>query len=314
MTIGSTTPAASLLRRALSPAGRVDAPWIALLSSPRSGTTHVIRLMEALAGLYPCREEWLNIFGVPWVGDRMLDRLNRAHRTRYAQFADPALGAWARADFARTLDFVQKSAPLGTRAMVVKVLHPDLTAAEFEQLFLASPQHMVLVLQRAPIDSFISLCKAKAVNKWNMHDTTCLSITLDAAEFLAEWQRQSTWHHALRHTLEQDGRPYGLLDYERDVLPGEDHAIARLIEELGRAGLATRLKPKVAIERQAHRALATAGAALQVPTAPPRPIGLPLQDRSPSRAAKVTNWDAFLVEIRRLGADEGMLESYGVWD
>jgi hypothetical protein len=295
-------------------APRSSIPWLALVSNPRSGTTHVIRLMEALAGLNPCREEWLNSEGVPWVGDRMLERIRKAHGVPYEQFNDITLGAWARADPARMLDFVQICAPQGTRVSVVKVLFPDLTVSEFETLFLTNSAHMTLIMQRAPIDSFISFKKAHALDKWLEHDTTDMRVTLDADAFIAAWTEQAEWYRALRATLEQHRRPYGLLHYDRDILPGEDRAVARLIEELARAGFSTRLKPKVLIERQAQRMLATAAGALRGAPVVPRPIGLQKQDRAASREAKVANWGPFLDAIRRQPAGEAMLDSYGVWD
>jgi len=295
-------------------APRSAIPWIALVSNPRSGTTHVIRLMEALSGLYPCREEWLNVLGVPWVGDRMLARISKAHGTRYGQFHDPVLGAWTRRDFARTLDFVQSSAPSGSRASVVKVLFPDLTIPEFEALFLTAAERMVLVMQRAPIDSFISLWKARAVGKWLDHDTTNLRVTLDPAAFMAAWQERGAWYRGIRTMLERHHRPYGLLHYEHDILPGEDRAVTRLIEELARAGFPTRLKRTVVVERQAQRVLATARAMRGKTTVAPPPMGLKKQDLAATREAKVANWGDFIDQIRRHPAGEAMLDNYGVWD
>lgn len=289
-------------------------PWIVLVSNPRSGTTHALRLMEVLRGLFACREEWLNIKGVPWVSDPMLARLRAAHGVDYAQHKDPVLGAWTRADFHRVLSFAQTAAPKGTQAAVVKVLFPDLTVPEFSDLFLTNPANMVLVMQRAPIDSFISLMKAREVDKWLDHDTTDLRVTLDPEAFLLAWEEEAAWYRGLRSALERHKRPYGLLHYDRDILPGEDRALSRLIEELGRAGFATRLKPKPLLKRQAQRVLATAAAALGGKAVALRSIGLQKQDRESSREAKVANWGSFIDRVRRHPAGEARMESYGVWD
>lgn len=280
-------------------------PWICLLTIARSGTTHLVRLMDALQDVHVIRNEWLDVRGVTWAQPEQLARFSKAIGHEIKTYKDPILNAWVRANIGQTLSILQDGAARGDRATAIKLFEDHLTSQEFDTHFLSKPDTKFLILERRPIDCFISLRKAMVRDEWVGRDTTGLKIELDAQEFLAWHAIRRTWFDGMAARLEAAGRPYGRLDYDRDIAQGSHHMLDRLIEELRVAGFETRRKrgylTKLALRRHASAILGWE----------PHPdLGAVKQDRAANAADKVGNWDDFAQTVEQTTGGLDVLERY----
>jgi hypothetical protein len=74
-----------------------------------------------------------------------------------------------------------------------------------------------LFLLRAPLESWISLQKARAGWNWTRTDTTALKPEVDPQAFAAWQDRQEEWFSSVLDALKAAGRSPGVLRYENDL-------------------------------------------------------------------------------------------------
>ena len=280
-------------------------PRIALVSAARSGTTHLIRLAEALQDLYVVKNEWLEGTGVAWAQERELVEFRHLHGVNYTDHTDDRLRFWVRANKESTLRILESLSDPSDRAVFYKSFPSHVAAPDFDRLFYDNPQTRFVFLTRRPIDSFISLIKAKNIDNWVTADTTAIKPALDAEHYLKWWGNTSDWFTGLQTRLDADGRPYGWLTYEDDVMPGIEHLLKRLVTELKVAGFETRIKWKHLARTRLKRLTRTiAGKELY------GDMGAVKQDKEHDPAAKVSNWAAFSDRINNLTGSLECLERF----
>jgi hypothetical protein len=267
-------------------------PRISLISSPRSGTTHLVHLLEGLDGLHVVKNEWLSRRGVAWASEDELTKFRALHRVDYTDHRDPRLCAWVRENKAETLDVLETMAQPEARAVIYKSFPTDVDADEYDALFYDRPGTVFIILRRRPIDVFISLTKAEAIGKWNSFDTTNVKPNLDA-DFFSRWHLMTAdWFTGLEARLTADGRPYGVLEYDADIMPGIRHTMTRVVQELGAAGFETRVRSGVIRHVQwqrFYRQLRGKGMFGN--------LGAVKQDKNSDPATRVKNWDAFCAQV-----------------
>ena len=261
--------------------------------------------MDSLRGLHVVRNEWLDNTGIAWAQPEHLRLFGKVIGKELHSHHDPDLNAWVRANKAQTLDLLQVGARPSARISAIKLFENHISDSEFEELFLSNPESRFLFLKRRPIDSFISLNKARALKKWVGTDTTHFKVTLDADDYRNWYDVRARWFGQREALLQSLGRPYGMLSYEDDVLPGSKHMLDRLIEELAKTGFHTQRRHTYLMTLRLRKLAAT------LTRSQPHPdLGAQKQDRAASAAEKVENWAGFLTGIERQPGGIARLEEY----
>lgn len=270
-------------------------PLIALISAPRSGTTQVVEVLRE-ANRVASLGEWFDRRGAPYLHEPLLAAA-RAHFGRpVAQKLDGALGRWVHADPARSLRLLRDSLPAAAPAGIFKVFPGHLDRDAVAAHLLPVPDVLYLVLERRPLDAYISFVKAKSRNAWLRQDTTGERVALDADDYVDFRDRRAAYFAFVREALDARGLPWASLSYEADVAPGTRHLEARLRDVLGRMGVDV-TPTLVGRLRLAHAERYDAAMRrLGLPVAP-RAVGLPRQDRAHRPADKVSNWEAFAAAV-----------------
>ena len=280
-------------------------PRIALVSAARSGTTHLIRLAETLKDLHVVKNEWLEGIGVAWAQEHELAAFRRINDIDYKDHTDQRLRTWVRANKERTLQILESLAAPADRAVFYKSFPSHVAPPDFDRLFYDRPDTCFVFLTRRPIDSFISLIKAKNIDQWVSADTTAMKAQLDADHYLEWWSYTSDWFTGLKARLNADGKPYGSLTYESDLMPGIEHLLERLVAELNVAGFETRVNRKHLVRSRVKRFVTQMwGGELN------GNMGAVKQDKGQDAAAKVSNWSAFTSQIETLTGSLECLEKF----
>ncbi|MFK7751110.1 MAG: sulfotransferase [Sedimentitalea sp.] len=280
----------------------VSLPRISLVSTARSGTTHLIRIAAALEQLYVVRNEWLDMQGVAWAQADELAKFRALHGVDYTDHTDPRLSKWVRENKEETLQILETLAKPEDRAVFYKSFPGHVLGDDFNRLFYDRPGTLFVFLMRRPIDSFISLMKARSIEKWVTIDTTQMKPELQAESFLTWWGINSDWFLRLQQRLKADNRPFGMLSYEDDVMASVPHLLNRLVAELHVAGFETSVNRTHLVKSSVKRAIhKVKGRELF------GDMGAMKQDKEKSTAAKVSNWDAFCQDVI---ARTGSLDSF----
>ena len=133
----------------------------------------------------------------------------------------------------------------------------------------------VIFLTRNPIDSYISLQKARMASSWGKKDTTDIRVTLEVPKFLAYCRRLNAhYKFCLKHT-KQNSLSAVSVCYETDINIPDRAAYASL--DKAWVALGVHLKSGALTETSNVR--------------------LFKQDRSTEYISKVVNWDEFVFEL-----------------
>lgn len=280
--------------------------FLFLVSAPRSGSTQCMDLISLHRGLATFHEVFHG--GGPDAPTAM-SALYRAAGLPPQRQKDPALRDWVHADPWRTLRLLRDIAPSSSRTVVTKLFPRFLGEEAIERELAGAPDTAFLVLTRRPIDAYVSLLKARAVNRWANFDSTHLRPALDPAEFAAWHEIQSGWFQQVQSAIGRRGRPMASLTYEQDILGVTPQAATGLRRALAEVGVSTRLRWQWRARQQVKRVLG--GAARLVGARVPWREGTALvrQDRSASVEDKVSNWEAFCAGLS-IHHDLQMLERY----
>ncbi len=140
------------------------------------------------------------------------------------------------------------------------------------------------VLRRRPIESYISVVKAKAVGVFTKVDTTGMRPELSAENFMVWARRMRTWFKWVNRSLEARNEPFARIGFEKHVhgLSGEE-SIGHILGLLRPLGFADVGVPGEIIEGER-------------------------QDREPEYRNRVANWDAFAAELRASAQSAKMLK------
>lgn len=285
-------------------------PTVFLVCCERSGSSQVMQLLRLFRGV----EVFPELFH-PRGPDSGVSSLALAAGLPAKVGRAPDLGRWVRADPLRALDVLAASAPPSTLAFATK-LFPTFLEHEFlDRCLMAAPNAHFVTLTRSPIDTFISLTKAKSMGEWAHVDTTNLRPSLQVDEFVAWHRRISDWYRQVEGLLARHGRQDLRLVYEADVNVDEPRTLGRLREILATVGVMTEVDSADGLPAGAvpHRPWWSAawyrlrGRRLALRQSGQR--GYVRQERSRQRETRVNNWDAFVAGLSR-EHDLRMLDHY----
>ncbi|RII39087.1 hypothetical protein DL237_07945 [Pseudooceanicola sediminis] len=197
------------------------------------------------------------------------------------------LGALRRSDPAAMLGELQKVAEAkGLGAIQLKIFPGHLTFRQIDEIMTRfSP--VCYMMHRAPIEMYVSICKAKAVGAWGRVDTTDIKPELSPAAF-RQWQKtQQTYFQVSRFLAERRGLDMAELSYEQVYQSG---------------------RPSIEVVQQFYTDLG-----VDLGDCAPVEGGLTKQDKTSEIAGKVSNWAAFEAGLKKLNAADRLwsFETHG---
>ncbi len=247
--------------------------FVCILAVPRTGSTHVVRLLSSCRQLNIKRELFDKSGGNGGLGKRDLPALETAAG---GGVTDPAaLSEWRRQHPTETLETLHANGAYAT--LVFKLFPNHLTKEQIAEHIFSRDDVAYIILKRRPIDSYISSLKAEIVGTHSDVETTSVKPALETEAFVRWIKKVRKWYTWIGRELEQRNRPRFELSYD-DHLNGKSNADA----------LSTVLDAMIA---------------MGVP-AVERPVDISSsvrQDREPRYQDRVSNWESFETEM---GANE----------
>jgi LPS sulfotransferase NodH len=227
--------------------------FICILATARTGSNLVFSLLKHHKKL---NLKW-ELFHPKWVG-----ALTTADGHALGEEAQGDLGdnkrlcIWRAAHASQTLETLYKSG--GERPLVFKIFPSHLDRNLLREELFGRTDIGYIVLRRRPIESFISITKAKAIKTFKRADTTAIRPELDVNSFVKWATRARNWDDWLRVELAAKKRRYAELSYEHDVgLADSREALSRIVNAIAQVGLTSitmKKSPRSAIKRQDHEA------------------------------------------------------------
>jgi len=248
---------------------------ICVFAIHRTGTNYlgsVLKQWPALAAL----DEVFHAQQAYGVRPAQLRAIGASAGREFAGADDPDLVAWVRARPVETVEALRRVARRKEKAgLYFKVFLGQWTPPTEQVIarLAAVPGFLPVVLQRRPIDVYVSYRKAEAAGRYKQVDTTAAPVTLSADHY-AHWAGQArAWYRQVTGALAAAGAAPLHATYEADV-------------------------------DQPPRALAAHWSRLlgvPAPEALDESLALPRQDRSARLEDKIANADAFFAGLRERG-------------
>ncbi|HWA90900.1 MAG TPA: sulfotransferase [Rhizomicrobium sp.] len=251
--------------------------FICVLAMPRTGSSHVNKLLKSIPQVN-AKSELFHRAAQARFTRREADALER----RGAPVDDnEAMIAWRRANPAATIEGIQE----GSREPVLafKVFPNHLPRPVMRDAFFTRDDMAFLLLRRRPIECYISGLKARSAGSFTLIDTTAMKPALDIDDFLEWSERVRRWYGWFQHTLEEEGKPFGTISFERH-LDGKTgrQSLELILPMLKDAGFDMLTMPNEVIEGER-------------------------QDQEARYQDRVANWDAFVEAMGAAGRD-GLLD------
>lgn len=248
---------------------------IVLFSIHRTGTNYLHSVLRQFPSL--------SAFGEVFHPDRVYHlkpvhwkAISALSGREFSDGGDPAFIAWARS---HPVDLVEALCRPARRKdkdgvyLKVFVGQWQVPVAATVAALAARPGFVPIVLQRRPLDVYVSYRKAERAGEYKHVDTTDSPEALDAAAY-ARWAATARgWYREVDEALAQAGTQPIRVTYERDIDMAPDALVAHWSRLLGVPG-PDALDPEIVLARQ---------------------------DRSPDLAAKIANHDEFLSALDARG-------------
>lgn len=263
----------------------IEPKFLCIIASARTGSTYVCAMLRNIAGVRSKTEIFHRARAFSVTPDEIATVGVAAQRT-FSGPDDPDLLAWMRHRPARAIRAIARS-PDGPPATLLsfKIFPDQLPIRAICARFIEMPEMQFLMVKRRTIDAYISLSKARLLQRWGGVDTTATRVTLDPAGFTRYVQHHRRWYETLSAELTSAGKTCPELTYEEFIALGGERFLDNLVTMLH--GMGSRGLTPVA----------------------GKPKNLPLkQDRSSSYEDKVVNWAEFLDDPLVRGLD---IDIYG---
>jgi hypothetical protein len=242
---------------------------ICIIAVPRTGSNHVVKLLQNCAGLHVASE----IFQASW-HSWVTDYLPLLKEVSGGEVVDKETFAVWKAAHPRALLDAMSSAREGV-PFVFKLFPRHLPAEILREAVFDAPDMGFLVLKRRPIECFISAQKAEAEGKWVGHATTGTKPILRLRAFRIWARRTREWYARVDAETAQRSLPVAHLTYEHHIRGNDNRqALAHLFDALASLGIENLEMPAIV-------------------------KGLTVQDTEPDFRNRVANWDAFEAEASR---------------
>lgn len=251
--------------------------FICILAMPRTGSSHVNKLLKSIAPIN-AKSELFHVQQQVNLSKREL----AAFATRGAPVNDePSFIAWRHEHPVETLEAILAGGR--GRFVAFKLFPGHLPRATLRAELFPRDDMAFVVLRRRPIECFISGVKARSVSTFTKRDTTAIKPKLSGERFVEWAKRMRMWYRWLGEELEARGRPFGEISYERhlDGKSGEE-SLAYIVPMLRSLGFSQLGMPFDVIEGER-------------------------QDQEPRYQDRVANWQAFEDELKAVPAHAKLL-------
>jgi hypothetical protein len=249
----------------------IEPKFLCIIATPRTGSSYVCAMLRHIAGVRSKTEIFHRAQAFS-VTPAEVASVGVAAQRRFDGPDDPELTAWMRQYPLRAMRAIARE-PGGPPAKMLsfKIFPDQLPVRIIRTRFIALAEMRFLAVKRRIIDAYISLSKARLLQRWGGVDTTEISVTLDAAAFVRYVEHHRRWYDTLSAELANSGKSCPELRYEEFAAVGAEdfvQTLATMLHGLGGRGLTPMAET---------------------------PRNLPLkQDRSSNYEDKVTNWAEFL--------------------
>lgn len=180
------------------------------ISRPRTGTNYLMSLLRSS----PSIDARTEIFhpNVPYgLND---DEIESAIGQSVASLTDHEKAVLVRRNPQKICDTLRdKSRQIGI-PIAFKVFPRHLDFAMLNDVIIASDNITKIIVDRRPIDSYISMIKANELQEWTFVDTTAIRPTINAQQFCHWYERNQRWYEKIAEKLKIDGQAILALHYE----------------------------------------------------------------------------------------------------
>lgn len=224
---------------------------IVVFATHRSGTNYLGSVMKQRSEMFTLGELFhpQEAFGLR---PAHLQRLGKLADLNFTKAKDPALLAWLHEHPVQAVQALYQMAARKEReAMYFKVFFSHFTTPVVGTVakLAGLPGFTPVVLQRRPLDVYISNAKATQVGSWQKADTTDLRISLSAKHY-AQWaEKARRWYAQVNEGLKKADVSPWRVTYEQDVDMAPDALAAHWAAHLGLPPPAP-LDTSKALERQ----------------------------------------------------------------
>jgi hypothetical protein len=182
---------------------------VCLVSSPRTGASHLLSLCENLAEAQ----------SFPQLFEPIAERLS----------PEAAIAA-----------AIEATRAARRRVMLFRLWHDMLSLDEAIAVADRRGVRLVLVMRRQ-IDAYISWCKAIQLGQWHGIDTSSLQLAGSIDDFVAFMDAQETWFAHWHTWLTRRYLPVPVLRYETDIDQPPEWALRRLSAAAAQVGITLRV-------------------------------------------------------------------------
>ncbi|MGD0190895.1 MAG: hypothetical protein ABSD74_09165 [Rhizomicrobium sp.] len=212
--------------------------FVCILAVPRTGSSHASSLLRRCPELNVKGEIFNRSTQMP---ARDLGALASASGKSGEDSA--AIIEWCRSNPASTLETLYQAG--GYQILVFKLFAGHVAKELIRDQLFSRDDVRYILLGRRPIESFISVQKAKIVSSFKRVDTTPLKPELDADEFIIWAKRVRGWYKWLGKQMDTQKHPSATLSYERDLDgKADDEALAHILGLLDTLGISDIRPPK----------------------------------------------------------------------
>ncbi|MBK8082664.1 MAG: hypothetical protein IPK28_01890 [Devosia sp.] len=188
---------------------------LCLVTSPRSGTGHLMRLCDNLAEA----QAFPDLFAT------------------LAEQIEPE------AAFEAALAATQAA---GRRVLVLRLTSDMLPTRRIEEAIASRPGVRLILVVRRQIDAYVSWRKAIEHRAWQGVDTSGIRVALDVADLVLWLDQQERWFDHWRNWLNRRFLPQPVLRYETDIDLPPELALKRLAAAAAQVGVTLRVPPRLA--------------------------------------------------------------------
>ena len=151
-------------------------------------------------------------------------------------FGDEDLISWRALHPAKTLDVLYEAG--GGDPLIFKIFPDHLPREMLANEIIPRGDVGFLILRRRPIESYISIVKAKNSKTYKGVDTSAFHPTLRPVHFLKWADRTREWYDWLLRELATAKQNHAELSYERDVgVADSDEALSHIVHAMNSVGL-----------------------------------------------------------------------------
>ena len=243
---------------------------LCVLGVERSGTSRTISVLRAFANFY-CRGEIFHPVASHTLQDDLGDFARDFGFAALIDVGDPRLVSLVRSQPDVLLQWLLKRA--SGKTLVFKLFAGHLSKAAAEGLFSRYDMRFLITCRR-PLDCYISELKARSIGRWSNVDTSSVDVKGNVENFANYMQHSEDWYDFIRSVIEL--RPHASLGYDNEIVLSDEDAATVLRGKLTSIGLDPGPFDNSAVT-------------------------LRKQDRTLTYAQKLTNWPAFVAELKRVG-------------